>query len=41
MAKDKATDPVVTTWIPEAHDHSNDTVAPVVEVPVAEEEISE
>jgi hypothetical protein len=41
MAKDKATEPVVTTWIPEAHDHSVVTASPVVETPVVEEEVTE
>jgi hypothetical protein len=36
MAKDKATEPVVTTWIPEPHDHNVTEVTPVVE-PVVEE----
>jgi hypothetical protein len=40
MAKDKETEPVVTTWIPAPHDHG--TAAEVVfEVPVVEEPVSE
>lgn len=32
MAKDKETEPVITTWIGPAHDHSVPAVEPVVEV---------
>jgi hypothetical protein len=41
MAKDKVTEPVVTTWIAEAHDHNVVTASPVVETPVVEEEVTE
>jgi len=41
MAKDKATEPVVTTWIPEAHDHNTVTASPVVEETPVVEEVSE
>jgi hypothetical protein len=33
----KETEPVVTTWIPEAHDHNTVTASPVIETPVVEE----
>jgi hypothetical protein len=35
MAKDKATEPVITTWIAEPHDHSA-PVEVVVEEPAGE-----
>jgi hypothetical protein len=38
MAKDKETEPVVTTWHAAPHDH---TETPVVEAPVVEEEVTE
>ena len=43
MAKDKETEPVVTTWHAAPHDHTVTPVAetPVVEAPVVEEEVTE
>ena len=40
MAKDKTTEPVVTTWIPAPHDHGTPAEV-VVEAPVVEEPVSE